>query len=88
MPTNFSKRAEILATLWMDYRDETDFKDFIDYNDMGLPLSYYIHEGIVAKTPEAEMYINETYELFIAALEGDIDEEYDSLEDLLMRFGK
>ncbi len=43
--------------------------------------------GVVAKTPEAEMYINETYDLFLAALEAP-DEEYDSLEDLLMRFGK
>ena len=87
MPTNFSKRCEILGSLWMDYRAEPDFGDFIEYNDLGLPLAYFIAEGIVNKTPEAETYINETYELFLAALDAP-DEEYDSLEDLLMRFGK
>jgi hypothetical protein len=87
MPTNFSKKCEILGSLWMDFRGEPEFQDFVEYNDMGLPLAYFIAEGVVAKTPEAEMYINETYDLFLAALEAP-DEEYDSLEDLLMRFGK
>ncbi len=87
MPTDFSKKCEILGSLWMDFRGEPEFQDFVEYNDMGLPLAYFIAEGVVAKTPEAEMYINETYDLFLAALEAP-DEEYDSLEDLLMRFGK
>lgn len=87
MPIDFSKKCEILGSLWMDFRSEPEFQDFVEYNDMGLPLAYFIAEGVVAKTPEAEMYINETYDLFLAALEAP-DEEYDSLEDLLMRFGK
>jgi hypothetical protein len=72
----------------MDYRDEEDFEDFITYNDLGLPLAHFIHEEIVKSTPQAEMYIGETFNLFIAALEADPNEAYESLDDLLVRYGK
>jgi hypothetical protein len=86
--TGFSKQCEILSQLWMDYRDNEDFEDFITYNDLGLPLAHFIHEQIVKSTPQAEMYIGETFSLFIAALEADPEEDYESLEDLLVRYGK
>ena len=71
----------------MDYREENDFEDFVQYNDLGLPLAYFISEDIAKSTPRAEIYINETFDLFILALEADPDEEYESLEDLLVRYG-
>jgi hypothetical protein len=71
----------------MDYREESDFEDFVQYNDLGLPLAHFISEDIVKSTPRAEIYINETFDLFILALEADPDEEYESLEDLLVRYG-
>ena len=86
--TGFSKQCEILSQLWMDYRDESDFEDFVTYNDLGLPLAHFIHEGVVKSTPQAEMYVGETFNLFIAALEADPEEEYESLDEMLIRFGK
>lgn len=85
--TDFSTRCKILGKLWMDYRDEDDFSDFVEYNDLGLPLAYGISEELIKSTPKAEIFINETWDLFIQALEADPDEAYESLEDLLMRFG-
>ena len=85
--TGFSKQCEILSQLWMDFRDEADFEDFITYNDLGLPLAHFIHEDIVKSTPVAEMYIGETFNLFLAALGADPEEDYDSLDELLVRFG-
>lgn len=76
-----------MGQLWQDYRHESDFEDFVEYNDLGLPLAYFISQEIVKSSPQAEIYINETFELFILALEADPDEEYESLEDLLVRFG-
>lgn len=72
----------------MDYRDEPEFDDFITYNDLGLPLAYFIKEGIVKSTPVAEMYIGETFTLFLAALEADPEEQYESLADLFVKYGK
>jgi hypothetical protein len=86
--TNFNKQCEILSELWMDYREEEDFEDFVSYNDLGLPLAHFLHEGIVKSTPLAEMYVGETFTLFLAALEADPDEEYESLADLFVKYGK
>lgn len=88
MATDFSNKCKILGELWMDYRDEDEFEDFIQYNDLGLPLAFFIKENIVKSTPQAEIYINETFDLFIMALEADVNENYESLEDLLLRYGK
>lgn len=86
--TDFSNKCKILGELWMDYRSEDEFEDFIEYNDLGLPLAFFIKENIVKPTPQAELYINETFDLFIMALEADPNENYESLEDLLVRYGK
>jgi hypothetical protein len=86
--TDFSNKCKILGELWMDYRDQEDFEDFTQYNDLGLPLAFFIREEIVKSTPQAEIYINETFDLFILSLGADPNENYESLQDLLVRYGK
>ena len=78
----FENKVSILAELWMNYRDDEDLKDFVEYNDLGLPLSYFLMNEIVLPTQEAEVYINETYNLLIASL-GVEDAEWTSLDELL-----
>jgi hypothetical protein len=75
-------RAEILADLWLNYRDDEEFKDFIAYNDLGLPLAYMITTNIVQSTAVADNFINETFDLLLAAMETE-DAGFDSLDDLL-----
>ena len=82
-PTPFTNRVMILADLWMNYRLDDEFKDFFEYNDLGLPLSYAIANNIVEKTATAETMINETFELLLSALEEPDDMGFDSLDDLL-----
>lgn len=81
--TPLSSRAEILADLWMNYRDDEEFLDFIEYNDLGLPLSYAFSNSIVEKTEMLETLINETFDLLLSALELQQDEGFESLDDLL-----
>jgi hypothetical protein len=80
--SDYSSRCDILSDLWMNYRDEEDFKDFIEYNDLGLPLAHFISECIVSSAQMAEQYINETCNLFIAALEIE-DTGFTSLDQVL-----
>lgn len=80
--TAFMNKARILAELWMDYRDDEEFKDFIEYNDLGLPLSYAIAEGIVERTDLASGFINEAFDILLSAL-GVEDTGFDTLNDLL-----
>ena len=79
---NFENKITILAELWMNYRDDDQIKDFIDYNDLGLPLAYLLTNEIVLPTLQAEIYINETYDLFVAALDVE-DIEYESLDEMM-----
>jgi len=75
-------KITILAELWMNYRDDEQLKDFIEYNDLGLPMAYFLMNELVLPTEQSEVYINETYDLFIKSL-GVADDEYESLDELL-----
>jgi hypothetical protein len=78
----FENKITILAELWMNYRDDEDLQDFLDYNDLGLPLAYLLMNEIVLPTSQSEIYINETYDLLIASLTVE-DREWKSLDGLL-----
>lgn len=80
--TPFSNRCDILAELWVGYKGDPEFQDFIQYNDLGLPLAYAVSTDIVAATAKAEMFINETWELLLSGLEMK-DEGFESLDDIL-----
>jgi hypothetical protein len=66
----------------MNYRSEDNLKDFIWYNDIGLPLSYMLSEEIVQSTPEAMKLVDETFDLLLAAVESE-DKGFDSLDEIL-----
>jgi hypothetical protein len=80
--TPFASRCDILGELWVAYKGDPEFEDFISYNDLGLPLAYAISTDIVKTSPKAEMFINETWEVLLSGLEI-ADEGYDSLDDIL-----
>lgn len=83
--TDFDTKCKILSDLWMNYKDDDQFKDFIDYNDVGLPLSFLISQDIVTSTEIAAKYINETWNIFLEMLQVE-DLGYSSLNELLGRF--
>jgi hypothetical protein len=82
MTTTFSSKTLILSDLWLNYRDDEEFKDFTEYNDLGLPLSYLLANKIVEPTPVCEKFVNETFDLLLAGL-GIEDTGFELLDDLL-----
>ena len=82
MTTNFLNKTSILAELWMNYRDDEGLQDFIEYNDLGLPLAYFLYNELVLPTKQAEVYIEETFNLLVAALEVE-DVGFESLDEML-----
>ena len=80
--TPYGNRCTILGQLWLDYKQDEMFTDFIEYNDLGLPLAFAVSEGIIQTSPLAEQYINETWDLFIAGLEIE-DTGFRSLDEIL-----
>ena len=81
-PTSLQNKISILSQLYIEHKGSEEFNDFIEYNDVGLPLSYFLEEGIALPTVIAERFINETFELFLAGL-GIEDTGYESLDEIL-----
>lgn len=79
----FSDKCQVLADLWYNYRGDEQFDDFIEYNDIGLPLAYLITEDICKPTEIASKYIEETYSLLIEALGASDSEVYESIDQML-----
>jgi hypothetical protein len=86
MKTKFKKRCLILSDLWLNYRDDEQFEEFIKYNDLGLPLAYAISEEIVVATDSAKSTINETFELLLVEIVAN-DTGFENLKDVLAAEG-
>lgn len=85
--TTLETRAEILSELWLNYRFDEDFVDFVEYNDLGLPLSYLVASGIVKRTEMADRFIDETFDLLLASLEVE-DTGFENLDDIFIASSK
>jgi hypothetical protein len=79
----FETKCEILSDLWLNYKDMDALKDFLEYNDIGLPLAYLINVDLVTPNEEAFSYIEETYDLLAESLGLDLDEEFSTLAEML-----
>jgi hypothetical protein len=84
MTTDFSKKIEILGEFYMQYRDEGDMSDFIEFNDIGLPLAYLAAEGLCEISDDGAKYIAETWDIFMSSL-GVEDTGFDNLAELLLK---
>ena len=82
MTTDFSNKISILAELWMNYREDDHLDDFMEYNDLGLPLAYLLMNEIVLATDQSVIYIDETFDLLLSALSVE-DKGFESLDELL-----
>lgn len=66
----------------MDYRNDEEFQDFIEYNDLGLPIAYAISNSLVEAFPIVEGYIEESFDLLLTSL-GLTDTGFDNLGEIL-----
>ncbi len=83
MISPFDKRLTILSDVYLHYREDDEFKEFADYNDLGLPLAHVCASGLAQIKPEGVIYIEETYDLLVDAMGLDPDVVYDSIEDMI-----
>jgi len=85
--TDFRNICEILGKLYSVYKDDEEFKDFIEFNDLGLPLAYFVAENLCEVSDDGSRYITETWTLFLAGLNledtgfSDLDEVFESAEE-------
>lgn len=80
--TDFSKKCEILGMFYIRFRDTQDLSEFIEFNDIGLPLAYLASEGLCDISDDGKKYVAETWDLFLASL-GVQDIGFDDLQQVL-----
>lgn len=79
---DFADKTGILGQLWIDFRDDDNFSAFMDYNDIGVPMAYYLAEGLVSGlTPLGEQYVEESIDMMFKLLEI-TESEVDGLEEI------
>lgn len=81
--TTFENKCSILSQVWLEFRDDENFTQFMSYGDLGLPLAYAIDSGIVKNTPESQTFIEEVFELLLGILGMDEDTGFETLDDIL-----
>ena len=85
--TPFSSRCDILGQFWIENKNDLEWEDFFDYNDLGLPLAYAISTNMVKATDIVETFVDETWETFLYLMSVK-DEGFESLEDVFIASGK
>jgi hypothetical protein len=73
--------CEILGSLYANYKQDDDLKDFIEFNDLGLPLAYFVSEDLCQVSDDGARYITETWQLFLASMDLQ-DTGWDSLDQM------
>jgi hypothetical protein len=87
MLDEMNRKIAVLADLYLNYRDENQFKEFADYNDIGLPLAHLVQQRLCTMTKEAEIYVDETYDLLITVMGVDPELDYQTIDDMLDAMG-
>lgn len=83
MTTPIEIQAEILSDLWLNYRQDEEFQDFVQYNDLGLPLAYALSSGIIQAGEKVNGFVEETFLLLLAGLDIEEDTGFENLGDIL-----
>jgi hypothetical protein len=79
---DFADKTGILAQLWIDFREDENFTAFMEYNDIGVPMAYYMAEGLVTGlSPLGEQYIEESIDMMFKLLEI-TEEEVEELHEI------
>jgi hypothetical protein len=79
--TDLASKCDILTDLWINHSENERFEDFVEFNDLGLPLAYFIANGVVEMTPLASDIIDATFTDLLDLFEVE-DTGFTSLKDL------
>lgn len=84
MQTDFNSKCVILADLWINYGHESEFRDFVEFNDIGLPLAYFTAEKLCTINDAGARFVDETFDLFLESL-GIEDTGFEFLDEVLSK---
>ena len=82
---NIADKANIISDFWDAYGSKPAWKNFFDYNDLGVPYAIGIAAGhILSLSPDGERFIEMTWDDLCRSAGVDPDVEYGSIGDFVM----
>ena len=78
--TPFAVQCEILSEFWHSNKNDPKMTEFVEFNDLGLPLAYAIGNKIVQGSDLATKYVTDTFSQFLE-LQNLSGQNFDSLSD-------
>jgi len=79
-------KATILADFWLLHDGDTAWSEFFAYNDLAMPYSFGVAFGHIAElSPDGEALIDETFSVLCDALGVSPDDDWDTLEPIILR---
>jgi hypothetical protein len=81
--TSFENKCKILGELWLDYRHDSEFVEFVSQNNLGVPLAFMVSENFVTPNIKAIEIIEETFALLLDTIDI-MDSGFETLEDLMV----
>jgi hypothetical protein len=82
MATTFSNKCEILTDIWENYEDSEALKDFISFNDIGLPLAYAHTHKYAMLSAQGIASVEETWKLLLETI-GTEDYDFENFSEVL-----
>lgn len=80
--TTFENKAAILTEIWTGFRDDVQFAEFIEANDVGFPLAFAVDLDLVAIKEKGRKHIEETFQDLLDLLEAE-DQGFEYFDDLM-----
>jgi hypothetical protein len=80
--TSIESQFDILSNFYLTYKNDNHLKEFMDFNDIGLPLAFLVSERLCEPTELALIYVQETFNMLLAVM-GIQDIGFNSLDHLL-----
>lgn len=79
--TDFEAKCEILADVWMEYRDDEAFVELMDFADLGFPFAYALANGMIENNEIVSNLVDGTFTLLLQLLNVE-DKGYTSITEL------
>ncbi len=80
--TPLETQCKIITEMWLNHRNDDDIIPLIQYFDMGFPLAYAFHEGLIKLEPIGEVMISECWEGVLEAFGIDKDTGFETFKDI------
>ena len=90
MKVTLKDRFEVLGQFWISFIKEQEyfqykydeFKEFFDYNNIGLPLAFCLSQGLVRELdPKGEEIINESFQSLLEIMDISVSDIEEVLPD-------